>query len=297
MSRVVNALIRAARLSRLSAYAVLTRSPTLSAMIYKYYVYPAPRGCYKLHASACVSRDSGSTDFPVPPQYLRPGYGSTVEEWLRVGQRDIDTMMKLVTADDFAIQGGSRILDLGCQSGRMIRWLASSAEQCEIWGVDVSARHIVWCQENLSPPFMFATVTTNPHLPFRDEYFDLVYCGSVFTHIDDLSDAWLLEVKRIMRPGGRAYITVHDNHTVDLVINHIDRVPYAKDLRESLLSYDKHLHFMKSDWYKFCVEAGSPRVNVFYNIDYLRQYWGRMLHIVSITPEAYGYQTAVVLKR
>ena len=179
----------------------------------------------------------------------------------------------------------------------MIRWLASSAEQCEIWGLDVSAPHIVWCQENLSPPFSFATITTNPHLPFKDEHFDLVCCGSVFTHIDDLSDAWLLEIKRIMRPKGRAYTTVHDNHTLDLVINHIDRVPYAKDVREYLLSYDKHLHFMQSDWYKFCILSGSPRVNVFYNIHYLRQYWGRMLHIVSVTPEAYGYQTAIVLKK
>jgi ubiquinone/menaquinone biosynthesis C-methylase UbiE len=206
-------------------------------------------------------------------------------------------MMKLVIVDDFAIQDGCRILDLGCQSGRMIRWLASSAEQCEIWGVDVSARHITWCQENLSPPFSFATVTTQPHLPFGDKYFDLVICGSVFTHIDDLSDAWLLEIKRVMCQEGRAYITVSDNHTLDLIINHIDRVPYARDFRKLLLSYDKYLHFIQSDWDKFCILTGSPGAHVFYDIDYLRQHWGRILHMASVTQEAYGYQTAVVLKR
>jgi ubiquinone/menaquinone biosynthesis C-methylase UbiE len=80
----------------------------------------------------------------------------------------------------------------------MIRWLAGLAEEMEIWGVDINARHIVWCQENLIPPFNFATVTIEPHLPFKDEYFDLIYCGSVFTHIDDLAYTWLLELKRIM---------------------------------------------------------------------------------------------------
>ena len=114
----------------------------------------------------------------------------------------------------------------------MIRWLAPQAEETEIWGVDINARHIVWCQENLTPPFNFATVTIEPHLPFKDEYFDLIYCGSVFTHIDDLAYAWLLELKRIMRPGGMAYITVHDKHTADLIMNHLDRVPYWRTLRK-----------------------------------------------------------------
>jgi len=90
----------------------------------------------------------------------------------------------------------------------MIRWLARFAAECQIWGVDISARHIVSCQENLNPPFNFATVTTQPHLPFEDRYFDLIYCASVFTHIDDLADAWLLELKRVTHPGGRAYITL-----------------------------------------------------------------------------------------
>ena len=48
----------------------------------------------------------------------------------------------------------------------------------------------------------FATVTTAPHLPFADGYFDFAYCSSVFTHISDLADAWLLELRRIVRSGG-----------------------------------------------------------------------------------------------
>jgi ubiquinone/menaquinone biosynthesis C-methylase UbiE len=180
-------------------------------------------------------------------------------------------------------------------SGRMIRWLANRAAECEIWGVDISARHVAWCQENMSPPFNFATVTTLPHLPFEDNYFDMVYCGSVFTHIDDLSDAWILEVKRIIRKGGRAYITVSDNHTLDLVLNR--RVQWAETFRDYLRSYDKKLNFTQSKYYKFCITPGTPDTNVFYDIDYLRQHWGRILQIVSVTPEAYGYQTAVVLQK
>jgi len=177
----------------------------------------------------------------------------------------------------------------------MIRWLANHVPTCEIWGLDVSARHIVWCQENMSPPFYFATVTTASHLPFEDNYFDLVYCGSVFTHIDDLSDAWLLEVKRIIRKGGRAYINVHDNNTLDFVLNR--KVQWAEETRNYLLSQDKKLNFIQSNYYKFCIDPGTPNTNVFYDIDYLRQHWGRILQIVSVTPEAYGYETAGVMQK
>jgi hypothetical protein len=41
--------------------------------------------------------------------------------------------------------------------------------------------------------------------------------------------------------------------------------------------------------------ARGPESQVFYDIDYLHEHWGRILNVLSITPEAYGYQTAIVL--
>jgi SAM-dependent methyltransferase len=50
----------------------------------------------------------------------------------------------------------------------------------------------------------------NPPLPFEDASFDLVYSISVFTHLDEeMQDAWLNELKRVLRPGGILIITVH----------------------------------------------------------------------------------------
>jgi SAM-dependent methyltransferase len=300
-------------LLRPPADALLASSRKLPAKFQKYYPYPSRAAApgvsvpgylgaggldlYILRKSTPNGQECGEDGLPIPPQYLRAGYGATVEIWLNGGKSDIDNMMTLLNSSDFFVQKGNRILDFGCGPGRMIRWLAGLAEQCEVWGVDVSARHIVWCQENLSPPFNFATVTTLPHLPFEDNYFDLIYCGSIFTHIDDLADAWLLEVKRIARPGGRIYITVHDKHTADLVINRLDLTPYAGDLREFLLPYKKYVNLVTSDYYKLSISPGDPESQVFYDIDYLRQHWGRILKFISVTPEAYGYQTAVLLEK
>jgi len=159
----------------------------------------------------------------------------------------------------------------------------------------------MWCQEYISPPFNFATVTTAPHLPFKDEYFDLIYCGSVFSHIADLADAWLLELTRIVKPGGRLYITVQNKHTVDLSINHPEGWGGSPWMRDALLSHDRELNFTKQDFNMFTMFRGTASLGlaagglVFYDIAYLRRHWGRYMNVLSVTPEAYGYQTAVVL--
>ena len=132
-----------------------------------------------------------------------------------------------------------------------------------------------------------------PHLPFEDRYFDLIYCGSVFTHIDDLADAWLLEIKRIMRPGGRVFITVGDKHSVDLIMND----PDYHVLRSLFLLHDKERNWRNGNYYKCSMLPGDENCHVFYDVEYLRQHWGRVLKIISVAPEAYFFQTAVLMEK
>ena len=133
--------------------------------VQKYLPYPARRGYYVLQKADRDDHERNRDGFPIPPEPR--AYGDTEEHWLNSGKRDVDTMLRILNSSNFFIEKGNRILELGCATGRMTRWLASLAGECEIWGVDIGARGIVWCQENLTPPFNFATVTTAPHLPFE----------------------------------------------------------------------------------------------------------------------------------
>jgi len=47
----------------------------------------------------------------------------------------------------------------------------------------------------------------------------------------------------------------------------------------------------------FSLYPGGPQSQVFYDIDFLQRHWEGMLDVLSVTPEAYGYQTAILFKK
>lgn len=226
----------------------------------------------------------------IPPDELTQEY---YEGYLPTGEKDVATLLEVLEASGFKLQSGNRILEMGCATGRMLRHLKPFTESCEIWGIDIDAKYIYWCQQNLNPPFHFATTTTIPHLPFGDGYFNLIYTGSVFTHIDDLAEAWFLELSRLLSPSGRLYVTICDSNTVNLLDTS------AKDnyvmARKIMSSYDLYNNF-KQD-FGMLVVGRDTASQVFYDVDYLRKIIPPTLKVLSITQEAYGYQSAVVLER
>lgn len=229
---------------------------------------------------------------PIPPEKLWLGYGKNKDEYL-YGTEQIDKMLDILKKSGFTISGGNKILDFGCGAGRMIRWLKPYAETCEIWGTDISSDHIFWAKKYLRPPFNFATTTTIPHLPFKDSYFDLIYCGSVFTHIDDLTDSWLLELRRILNPDGRLYFTIHDKNSIEL----INSIPEYKSLwlAEYMNSNIPFAKYLDSD-FNMAVGGRGYEAQVFYDVDYFCDSIKTIFETVSVTQEAYGFQTGILLK-
>jgi SAM-dependent methyltransferase len=96
---------------------------------------------------------------------------------------------------------GKRVLDFGCGSGRVLRHFLAEAAQGEFWGCDIDGPSIDWLRANLSPPLHPFQNRLVPPLALEDAGLDLIWATSVFTHID-LWSAWLLEMHRVLAPGG-----------------------------------------------------------------------------------------------
>lgn len=232
-----------------------------------------------------------SEGMPIPPDSLLVGYADSADVYLSSGALHVGAMNEKLGASGYELASAKSILDLGSGIGRMIRHLPGYNPTAVMWGVDISAIHIQWCKDHLSPPFHFAVTTPLPALPFPDGFFDVVYAGSVFTHIGDLADAWLLELRRVMSPGGRAYVTLHDDDTVALLESH----PVYKQmwLSEQLRSAPGYQ--VNKSSYGMLVIGPDDNCQVFYR----RAYFERMLtpsfEILGVHPETHGYQTAYVI--
>jgi len=226
---------------------------------------------------------------PVPPFELRAGWD---EGFLSFGERDVSVMARILAEAGADVDSVGRLLDFGCAAARMLRFCPRYFRQAECWGVDLKAEHIEWCQRFLSPPFLFTTTTSLPHLPFDDGVFDLVYCSSVFTHISDLADAWFLELRRVLRPDGHLYLTIHDEHSAEVLLRDYPE----RDLTEALRRLNEETSVLASPYYSFSVNI-EPRAEVFYNCDLLTRRWGRFASLVSVTREAMDYQTALLFRK
>ena len=106
-----------------------------------------------------------------------------------------------------------RLLDFGCASGRVLRHVACQQDRAEPWGCDIARNNVEWISTHLPRSIRVFQNTIFPHLPVEDRFFDVICAFSVFTHIDDFEDLWLLELRRVLRPGGIAFLTIHSERS------------------------------------------------------------------------------------
>lgn len=118
---------------------------------------------------------------PVSPVYYTDG-------------RPITVGYKLL--DELSIQG-ALVIDVGAFAGFI-------GNYCLQRGARVTLIDIF---KGAFPSFMFSVQGSKEQMPFRDNFFDFAVCGDTLHHGD--LDSTLLEIYRILRPGGQ-FISVRE---------------------------------------------------------------------------------------
>lgn len=200
----------------------------------------------------------------------------------------------------------ARWLDLGCASGRVIRHALADAPDWTVFGCDIDRAHVDWCRRHLPQRLCVFQNTTFPHLPLPDASLDLVTAYSVFTHLDKLEDFWLLELRRVLAPGGLALLSVHtENVWRRMRTRPAERATMLRSqaawsepagltiddaLLDGELPHDRMVLRFQA--------AGAYVAQTFHSIRHVREVWSRYLHIVAIHDGGHGdYQDLVVLRR
>jgi ubiquinone/menaquinone biosynthesis C-methylase UbiE len=98
----------------------------------------------------------------------------------------------------------AEVLDAGCGTGGLIRFLQHSEPDWSITGLDYSELACSLARERTDARIQKGSITD---LPFPDEHFDIVVCADVISQVEDASKA-LSEFARVVKPGGMVVINV-----------------------------------------------------------------------------------------
>lgn len=180
------------------------------------------------------------------------------------------------------------ILDWGCGSGRVSRFLAENAGVSELWGADIDADNISWCQHNL-PRGKYETIPLLPETGLPSDFFGLVIGISVFTHLDEEAQfKWLKELKRICRKDGILILSIQGQAQSGLY-----RTPGSV---MDLVNRNGFVNLGRNTALDEVMGENDHYLDVVHSREYIHREWGKFFTVVDIVDAMAANQDAVILR-
>ena len=124
---------------------------------------------------------------------------------------------------------GARVLDLACGTGAMMRRLAARLPDAHLFGADLSRKQLEAARRKSAWAMLVESDASA--LPFGTGSFDVVHWSWLLEHVPPSRAVDILrEVRRVLRPGGHAWMTEVDNDTLAFW----PRIPLAEECFRAL---------------------------------------------------------------
>jgi ubiquinone/menaquinone biosynthesis C-methylase UbiE len=107
------------------------------------------------------------------------------------------------------IQAGHRVLDLGCGTGILATMVQRSCPGADVFGLDADPETLKLARAKIARAGLEIQLDQGfaSALPYAPASFDRVLSSLFFQHLSDpLKDQAMLEVRRVLRPGGEFHI-------------------------------------------------------------------------------------------
>ncbi len=219
-----------------------------------------------------------------PPSYfIYESFMLDYESYYKDGIESAQWVKKMLSAYiDFS---NINILDWGCGPARVVRHLTSIInENCKVYATDYNQRTIEWCKDNIEK-VNFSCNKIEPPLSFPDNFFDVAYGLSVFTHLSEKNHwAWINELYRIIRPGGVLLITTQ-----------------GAIFKEKLTSEEKIKYLAGDLIERSNVKEGHRTFSAFHPVGYMQKLFlnrWKVLKFIEGEKQSWGYgQDAWILQK
>jgi cyclopropane fatty-acyl-phospholipid synthase-like methyltransferase len=112
------------------------------------------------------------------------------------------------------------ILDLPCGYGRVMRFLAHRFPEAKLTACELAQEAVQFCARTFGATAAYSS-TNFRELSF-DTQFDLIWCGSMVTHLDRSGIVALLDLfRRSLSPGGLVVFTTHGDRVVQWMLGSV----------------------------------------------------------------------------
>jgi SAM-dependent methyltransferase len=110
------------------------------------------------------------------------------------------------------------ILDLPCGYGRVLRFLRSKFREAKISACEIDPETLDFCRRTFFANPIRSDIDFNKI--FLPQKFDLIWCGSLITHLDEIATTHLLRFfYDHLHPNGVCIFTTHGQFSVDSIQN------------------------------------------------------------------------------
>lgn len=238
-------------------------------------------------------RGRGTDGLPDATNIMRVAGPVSLENFLLHGA---SWLVKLERLSDALLPGGlagaQRIVDWGCGCARISRHFPEPY-RTNVVGFDIDRVNIAWCREHVRG-MRFEHCPVDPPLPLEDDSVDVLFAHSVLTHLGaDHQRRWLEEIRRVLRPGGVAFLTVLAELSWYKRFFPTGRTP------EAIAEYlDKG--FVDHGWQQDVgvdVDCPGAYVQVSHGLEYVRSTWSRLFEIVDWIDGFADLQTLVIVRK
>ena len=239
---------------------------------------------------------SATSSRPKPPKKNLARVGSqSFDTHVKRGHAILDLLDEQIQRLGKKIGPNIRVYDFACGIGRVAIPLTERYET-QLYCSDVDHTAIDFLKSNYDSDLTAITTGYEPPLPFDDDFFDIIYSISLWSHLPaKLQISWLKEMRRIMNDDALLLITTAGTGTLGNWLKINDRTEPSVDelvskgalfVKNQRLENDPNLFpGVSDDW------------GVFYQTtEYIQKNWSEIFTIESILDRHVGLQELVILR-
>lgn len=201
---------------------------------------------------------------------------------------------------------GASILDFGCGTLRVSRYLIQFKPQYRYLACEVNPHSLEWVMTRFGDAARIFPMNERPPLELADGSVDFAFAWSIFSHYSErLHRDWLEELHRILRPGGYLLATIHGGTLLDRVRNEEGML---SQLRGDGVDMGRVGQDYASPGYGYysCYPEGVESVKwnpkdfgmSFISPGYIEREWSKLFEVVTIDPGVISnFQDVVLLRR